>query len=1076
MCQVSNLVESRIRATRALESYKFRLRCSWYDYSQKNLSDPQNDKCLEDLRTTNPRLDKKRIEETKGGLLRDSYRWILENSEFQQWRDDKQSRMLWIRGDPGKGKTMLLCGIIDEFKATASAASASGSCLLSYFFCQATDDSLNSATAVLRGLIYLLAKQQPALLQHIRVKYDDTGKALFVDKNSWFALSEIFINILHDPSLKLTYLIIDALDECVKDLQLLSTLIVKTSSMSRVKWLLSSRNEPHIERGLRLKESQRQLSLELKENADQVSRAVDAYIDHYFSEMTIIERMIPNQNQLQDTLQRKSEGTFLWVALVIHVLRQAEDWEAWDIVNEAPAGLANLYLRMIEQIRKQDRGKPELCQCVLSAVTTTYRPLHVTELGVLAGLPPNISSSYDAIATIVKLCGSFLTIRDQVVYTIHQSAQDFLSKEGVIFPSSLEYVHYDLFSRSLQAMLKILRRDIYGLRTPGILIDQIQQPDPDPLAAVRYSCLYWVDHLLECQREDTIKDLKDSGLVNEFLSKYFLYWLEALSLLKSVSEGVVMIRKLEDLQFNTSLDLSAFLHDARRFTISNLSIIEQAPLQAYCSALLFAPEKSIVRKAFESYIPLWIQTKPRVKTNWNAMLQILEGHTDGVTSVAFSPNGKQIVSGSRDTTVRRWDAGHTDEVTSVAFSPDGKQIVSGSEDTTVRRWDAATGQQLLPALEGHISSVTSVAFSPDGKQIVSGSGDTTVRRWDVATGQQLLPALEGHTSWVYSVAFSPDGKQIVSGSGDTTVRRWDAATGQQLLPALEGHTSWVYSVAFSPDGKQIVSGSGDTTVRRWDVATGQQLLPALEGHTSWVYSVAFSPDGKQIVSGSEDTTVRRWDAATGQLLLPALEGHTSSVTSVAFSPDGKQIVSGSGDTTVRRWDAATGQQLLPALEGHISWVYSVAFSPDGKQIVSGSEDTTVRRWDAATGQLLLPALEGHTYGVTSVAFSPDGKQIVSESGDKTVRRWDAATGQQLLPALEGHASSVTSVAFSPDGKQISTLCVSENWLAEGTTNLLWLPPGYRPTCKATWGVVIALGHQSGGVSILQLQLGPKLMT
>jgi hypothetical protein len=125
---------------------------------------------------------------------------------------------------------------------------------------------------------------------------------------------------------------------------------------------------------------------------------------------------------------------------------------------------------------------------------------------------------------------------------------------------------------------------------------------------------------------------------------------------------------------------------------------------------------------------------------------------------------------------------------------------------------------------------------------------------------------------------------------------------------------------------------------------------------------------------------------------------------------------------------------------------------------------------------LLQTLEGHIDAVFSVAFSPDGKQIVSGSWDKTVRRWDAATGQQLLPALEGHTAMVSSVAFSPDDKQISTLCVSENWLAEGITNLLWLPPGYRPTCEATWGGIIALGHQSGGVSILQLQLGPKLVT
>jgi WD40 repeat protein len=261
-----------------------------------------------------------------------------------------------------------------------------------------------------------------------------------------------------------------------------------------------------------------------------------------------------------------------------------------------------------------------------------------------------------------------------------------------------------------------------------------------------------------------------------------------------------------------SSKVHAFIHDARRFALHNRSIIEQAPLQVYCSALVFAPEKSIVRETFEGCIPSWIQRKPRVEKHWNAMLQTLEGHT-GV-------------------------------VTSVAFSLDGKQIVSGSNDKTVRRWDAATGQQLLPALEGHTKGVASVAFSLDSKQIVSGSYDKTVRRWNAATGQQLLPALEGHTSVVTSVAFSLDSKQIISGSWDTTVRRWDAATGQQLLPALEGHTKGVTSVAFSPDGKQIISGSWDTTVQRWDTATGQQLLPALEGHTNYITSVTFSPDGQ----------------------------------------------------------------------------------------------------------------------------------------------------------------------------------------------------------------------------------------
>ncbi|KAH7108964.1 NACHT domain-containing protein [Dactylonectria macrodidyma] len=189
-----------------------------------------------------------RIEKTKGGPLEDSYCWILNNANFQQWRNDEQSRLLWIKGDPGKGKTMLLCGIINELRKETTN-------LLSYFFCQGTDSRINNATAVLRGLIYLIVAQQPSLIPHVRKKYDHAGKGLFDDVNAWVALAEIFANILQDPKLKSTFLIIDALDECVANLPELLDLIVKKSSESPcVKWIVSSRNWPNIEEQLEVPE------------------------------------------------------------------------------------------------------------------------------------------------------------------------------------------------------------------------------------------------------------------------------------------------------------------------------------------------------------------------------------------------------------------------------------------------------------------------------------------------------------------------------------------------------------------------------------------------------------------------------------------------------------------------------------------------------------------------------------------------------------------------------------------------------------------------------------------------------
>ena len=404
----------------------------------------------------------------------------------------------------------------------------------------------------------------------------------------------------------------------------------------------------------------------------------------------------------------------------------------------------------------------------------------------------------------------------------------------------------------------------------------------------------------------------------------------------------------------------------------------------------------------------------------------LRGHDDFVGSIAFSPDGKRIVSGSDDNTIKVWDAetgdelmtlrGHKESVKSVAFSPDGKRIVSGSDDKTIKIWDAATGVELM-TLHGHGREISLVAFSPNGKCIVSGSADNTIKVWDAANGAEVM-TLRGHKFGVSSVAFSPDGKRIASGSGDKTIKIWDAATGTELM-TLRGHGYWYgyidsISIAFSPDGKRIISGcEDDKTVKVWDSATGAELM-TLRGHGNWVDSIAFSPDGKRIISGSWDNTIKVWDSATGAELM-TLRGHGDWVSSIAISPDGKRIVSGSGDKTIKVWDAAIRAEAV-TLSGHQAYVLSIAFSPDSKRIVSGSVDRAVKIWDAATGAELM-TLRGHDNGVLDALFSPDGKQIISGGYDKTIKVWDAATGAELM-TLHGHESYVRGVAFSPDGKRI----------------------------------------------------------
>jgi WD40 repeat protein len=404
----------------------------------------------------------------------------------------------------------------------------------------------------------------------------------------------------------------------------------------------------------------------------------------------------------------------------------------------------------------------------------------------------------------------------------------------------------------------------------------------------------------------------------------------------------------------------------------------------------------------------------------------LLGHTGGVYSVAISSDGQRIISGSRDGTIKVWDATTGQEkltlkgrtrllINSVAHSNDGRRIVSGCEDGTVQVWDATTGQEKL-TVKGHREPVYSVAFSPDGRCFASGGFDMAVKVWDAATGQEKL-ILKGHTEHVNSVAFSGDGRHIVSGSHDRTIKVWDADTGREKL-TLKGHTLGVNSVVFSSDGQAIVSGGNDRTVKVWDAVTGQEKL-TLKGHEDEVWSVASSNNGLWIVSGEKNGRfVKVWDAVSGQAKL-TFKGHTGAYINVAISGDGQRIVSGSLDSTVRVWGAAEGQERL-SLKGHTFGRTSVAISGDGRRIVSGGNDRTVKVWDAATGQAML-TLKGHKEPVSCVAISSDGRRIVSGggfiNGPGEVKVWDAETGKVKL-TLAGHTEGVTGVAISGDGRRI----------------------------------------------------------
>ena len=411
-------------------------------------------------------------------------------------------------------------------------------------------------------------------------------------------------------------------------------------------------------------------------------------------------------------------------------------------------------------------------------------------------------------------------------------------------------------------------------------------------------------------------------------------------------------------------------------------------------------------------------------------------------------------------------------VTSVSWSPDGKRVVTGSTDDSVRIWDVESGEELRK-LEGHFDWVASVSWSPDGKRVVTGSGDRTVRIWDVRSGKELY-GLEGHTDWVSSVSWSPDGKRVVTASGDLTVRIWDVESGEELKK-LEGHTDWVGSVSWSPDGKRIVTGSGDRTVRIWDVESGEELKK-LDGHSDSVREVSWSPDGKRIVTGSNDKSARTWDVKSGEEL-KKLKGHSDSVRSVSWSPDGKRVVAGLGDRTVRIWDVEGGKELR-ILEGHNGTVSSVSWSLDGKRLATGSEDHSVRIWDVESGEE-LKKLEGHSDSVLSVVWGPEGKRLATSSGDRSVRIWDVESGEELK-LLEGSRVPISSVAWSPDGKQVVTGSYTNFatiWDIESGIELKQLDGHSGAVTSASWspdGKRVVTGSYDEHIRIWDVESGEEL--
>lgn len=365
--------------------------------------------------------------------------------------------------------------------------------------------------------------------------------------------------------------------------------------------------------------------------------------------------------------------------------------------------------------------------------------------------------------------------------------------------------------------------------------------------------------------------------------------------------------------------------------------------------------------------------------------------------------------------------GHTEAVLAVQFSPDGRQLASGSGDTTLRLWDLGT-QTPLRTCKGHRSWVLCVSWSPDAQMIVTGGMDGALWLWDPKTGNPI-GCCKGHTKWITAVAWEPAHmalpcRRFVSGSKDTTIKVWDAQT-RRCLMSMSSHTLAVTSMRWGGDG-HIYSSSRDCSVNVWDAQEGR-LVRSLKGHGHWVNTLALSAEyalrtgaydhtasapsdlkeaqskavqryeaarggrPERLASGSDDFTMFLWEPSTSSKPIARMTGHLQLINQVQFSPDGRWLVSASFDKSIKLWDGVKGT-FAATFRGHVGPVYQIAWSSDSRMFVSGSKDSTLKVWEVASKKLKLD-LPGHADEVFTVDWSPDGGSVASGGKDQVLRIW-----------------------------------------------------------------------------------------
>ncbi|GLB42001.1 hypothetical protein LshimejAT787_1100160 [Lyophyllum shimeji] len=1030
--------------------------------------------------------------------------------DMKDWAfTDSSKTVYWLVGMAGTGKSTIahsLCEILDSKNVLGAS-----------FFCSKVSENARNARLIVPTIAHGLASSSPSIQSEV-IKAIESDPTLA--EPTYINLEDQFEKLIRHPirasigqGMK-TYkiIVIDAVDECT-DYRIVGSLIrlmLRSASAIPLKFFVTSRDEVLIRRAF-CSIPELSTALQLHEVEKSV---VEGDIRRYV-ERSLLEIKSLGLDQTLDAWPAPSELSrlvqhsgrlFIYAATALRYIHDGDQLYksrlalmANQELNSASAlqtsMIDDLYGHILEQAcASKEVAERVLMRRLLSIIVFFRNPLPIEAIISLAEIDAHLY--LPSFASVIHVP----THTDSAVAPFHASFPDFVTNRTRCspercpsFPALLPAEgHGVLAVKCLELMNCSLKYNICNVNDDLIVSRRGRTNSSyniSPISeALKYSCRHWAAHFAELQElgPDLIVILDD------FLNKHLLHWIECLSLVGELKSGTASLLKaaatlLHFKALNSRCDaLRLLVDDVRQFLQMNFEVIQQNCFEVYQSALVWIPKESLIRNIYAAYVGQVPKVILGLSSSWGLPSLVMQIGSP-VLCVAFSPDGGHVVVGSMNEAAQIWSAtmgemqteleGHADQVMAVAFSNDGSRVAFGSWDKTVRIWNATTGE-LETELVGHAGPVEAVAFSNDGSRVASGSWDKTVRIWNATMGK-LETELVGHAEQVTAVAFSNDGSRVASGSRDKTVRIWNMTTGE-LETELVRHAATVEAVAFSNDGSRVASGSWDKTVRIWNTMTGE-LETELVGHADPVAAVVFSNDGSQVTSGSIDGTVCIWNTTTGKLETE-LVGHAEQVNAVAFSDDGSQVALGSEDGTVRIWNTTTGK-LETELVGHAHEVTAVAFSNDGSRVASGSKDEPVRIWNVMTGELTTE-LVSHAGEVVAVAFSNDSSRVITESYDKTVRTWvriwNVMTGE-LKTELVGHADEVTTVVFSNDGSRVisgsfdGTVCIWNTMTGELETELVGHADEVTAVVFSNDGSQVTSGSFDGTVCIWNTTTG-KLET